>query len=114
MAIAITIFAWTTIVGMYYSCEKSINYAFGDTERNRVAVKIYMLYYICLLYTSHGCCHDRRHGAPRSHCHCNAVLPQQVHGKRSQVLCLRCVEETVPRRLAEKEGRSGWQTRQGR
>lgn len=46
MAIAITIFAWTTIVGMYYSCEKSINYAFGDTERNRVAVKIYMLYYM--------------------------------------------------------------------
>ena len=25
---------------------KSINYAFGDTERNRVAVKIYMLYYM--------------------------------------------------------------------
>ncbi len=46
MAIAITVFAWTTIVGMYYSCEKSVNYAFGDTRRNQWATKIYMLYYM--------------------------------------------------------------------
>ena len=31
MAIAIAVFAWTTIIGMYYSCEKSVNYVFGDT-----------------------------------------------------------------------------------
>ena len=34
-AIAIAVFAWTTIIGMYYTCEKSVNYAFGDTESNR-------------------------------------------------------------------------------
>lgn len=33
-AIAIAVFAWTTIIGMYYTCEKSVNYAFGDTEKN--------------------------------------------------------------------------------
>ena len=37
MAIAIAIFAWTTIIGMYYSCEKSVNYAFGNTKANRRA-----------------------------------------------------------------------------
>ncbi len=46
MAIAITVFAWTTIIGMYYSCEKSVNYAFGDTRRNRRATKVYMIYYM--------------------------------------------------------------------
>ncbi len=46
MAIAITVFAWTTIIGMYYSCEKSVNYAFGDTKANRRAVRIYMVYYM--------------------------------------------------------------------
>ena len=33
-AIAIAVFAWTTIIGMHYTCEKSVNYAFGDTEKN--------------------------------------------------------------------------------
>ena len=46
MAAAITVFAWTTIVGMYYSCEKSVNYAFGDTDRNKAATRLYMLYYM--------------------------------------------------------------------
>lgn len=46
MAIAITVFAWTTIIGMYYSCEKSVNYAFGDTRCNRRATKVYMIYYM--------------------------------------------------------------------
>ena len=46
MAIAITIFAWTTIIGMYYSCEKSVNYAFGDTKVNKIATRIYMIYYM--------------------------------------------------------------------
>ena len=35
LAAAITVFAWTTIIGMYYSCAKSVNYAFGDTLANR-------------------------------------------------------------------------------
>lgn len=46
MGIAITVFAWTTIIGMYYSCEKSINYAFGDTKANRFATRLYMIYYM--------------------------------------------------------------------
>jgi AGCS family alanine or glycine:cation symporter len=46
MALAITVFAWTTIIGMYYSCEKSVNYVFGDTKRNKIVTKIYMLYYL--------------------------------------------------------------------
>jgi len=52
MAIAIALFAWTTIIGMYYSCEKSINYAFGDTKANKIAVPIYMVYYMlpCLFF----------------------------------------------------------------
>lgn len=55
MAVAITVFAWTTIIGMYYSCEKSVNYLFGDTLRNKVATKVYMIYYMIpcvVLYNS--------------------------------------------------------------
>lgn len=50
-AIAIAVFAWTTIIGMYYTCEKSVNYAFGDTERNRKLMPVYMIYYMipCVL-----------------------------------------------------------------
>lgn len=46
MALAIAIFAWTTIIGMYYSCEKSINYFFGDTKANKIATYVYMVYYM--------------------------------------------------------------------
>ena len=46
LALAITVFAWTTIIGMYYSCEKSVNYALGDTHWNRIGTRIYMLYYM--------------------------------------------------------------------
>ncbi len=46
MAIAITVFAWTTIVGMYYSCSKSVDYAFGDTELNKKMTPVYMIYFI--------------------------------------------------------------------
>lgn len=45
-AIAIAVFAWTTIIGMYYTCEKSVNYAFGDTEANRKIRPFYMIYYM--------------------------------------------------------------------
>lgn len=52
MAAAIAVFAWTTIIGMYYSCEKSVNYVFGDTDSNKSAVRIYMVYYMfpCVLF----------------------------------------------------------------
>ena len=52
MAIATTVFASTTIIGMYYSCTKSIDYAFGDTKINKIATPIYMVYYMlpCLFF----------------------------------------------------------------
>lgn len=46
MAIAISIFAWTTIIGMYYSCSKSVNYALGDTTLNKKFTPIYMVYFM--------------------------------------------------------------------
>ncbi len=52
MALATALFVWTTIIGMYYSCTKSIDYAFGDTKANKFATPIYMVYYMipCLLF----------------------------------------------------------------
>jgi AGCS family alanine or glycine:cation symporter len=51
-AVAIAIFAWTTIIGMYYTCEKSVNYVFGDTPANRRMMPLYMLYYMvpCVIF----------------------------------------------------------------
>ena len=52
LSLAITVFAWTTIIGMYYSCAKSVNYALGDSNANKIATPIYMVYYMlpCLLF----------------------------------------------------------------
>lgn len=52
MAIAIAVLVWTTIIGMYYSCEKSVNYVFGDTKANHWATYAYMVYYMlpCVLF----------------------------------------------------------------
>ncbi len=52
MSVAIAVFAWTTIIGMYYSCEKSVNYAFGDTKWNRRLRPFYMIYYMlpCVIF----------------------------------------------------------------
>ncbi len=51
-AVAIAVFAWTTIIGMYYTCEKSVNYTFGDTEANKKMMSLYMIYYLvpCVLF----------------------------------------------------------------
>jgi len=46
MACAISVFAWTTIIGMYYSCAKSVNYALGDTEINKKFSPVYMVYFL--------------------------------------------------------------------
>lgn len=52
IGIVIALLAWTTIIGMYYSCAKSINYAFGDTKANKIANYAYIVYYMvpCLLF----------------------------------------------------------------
>lgn len=51
-AVAIAVFAWTTIIGMYYTCEKSVNYTFGDTPLNRKIRPLYMIYYMipCVVF----------------------------------------------------------------
>ncbi len=51
-AVAIAVFAWTTIIGMYYTCEKSVNYAFGDTAANKKIMPLYMVYYMipCVIF----------------------------------------------------------------
>ncbi len=46
MSVATTIFAWTTIIGMYYSCSKSVNYALGDTKWNKKFEPVYMIYFM--------------------------------------------------------------------
>ena len=47
MAIAIAIFAWTTIIGMYYSCEKSVNHCLRRHQgKTRRATWVYMVYYM--------------------------------------------------------------------
>jgi AGCS family alanine or glycine:cation symporter len=52
IAMAIAVFAWTTIIGMYYTCQKSVNYVLGDTKINKMAMPVYMVYYMvpCLLF----------------------------------------------------------------
>jgi len=44
--------AWTTIIGMYYTCEKSVNYAFGDSDVNRKIRPVYIIYYMipCVIF----------------------------------------------------------------
>ncbi|BAL01415.1 putative sodium/alanine symporter [Oscillibacter valericigenes Sjm18-20] len=51
-AVAVAVFAWTTIIGMYYTCEKSVNYVFGDTVANRRMMPVYMIYYMipCVIF----------------------------------------------------------------
>ncbi|MDD6147606.1 MAG: amino acid carrier protein [Lachnospiraceae bacterium] len=51
-AIAIAVFAWTTIIGMYYTCEKSVNFTFGDSELNHKLRPYYMIYYMvpCVIF----------------------------------------------------------------
>ncbi len=51
-AVAIAVFAWTTIIGMYYTCEKSVNYTFGDTKTNKTMMTLYMIYFLipCVLF----------------------------------------------------------------
>lgn len=51
-AIVIAVLAWTTIIGMYYTCEKSVNYAFGDTKANKLFMPIYKFYYLlpCVIF----------------------------------------------------------------
>ncbi|WP_434796863.1 alanine/glycine:cation symporter family protein [Terrisporobacter vanillatitrophus] len=46
MGIATTLFAWTTIVGMYYASEKSVNYFLGDSKKGKIGIYIYMIYFI--------------------------------------------------------------------
>ena len=46
MAIFIALLACTTTIGMYFTCEKAVNYFFGDTKANRIARPLYRIYYL--------------------------------------------------------------------
>lgn len=37
---------------MYYTCEKSVNYVFGDTKLNKKLIPVYMIYYMlpCVIF----------------------------------------------------------------
>ena len=51
-AVVIAVLAWTTIIGMYYTCEKSVNYALGDTRLNKSLMPLYKIYYMlpCVIF----------------------------------------------------------------
>jgi len=46
MAIAIALFAWTTLLSNYYVNEKSVNFIFGDTNANKIATKVWVVYFL--------------------------------------------------------------------
>lgn len=54
MAIFITLLACTTTIGMYFTCEKAVNFFFGDTRANKIAKNLYRVYYLApiVLFTN--------------------------------------------------------------
>jgi AGCS family alanine or glycine:cation symporter len=45
-AVAVSLFAWTTIIGMYYASENTVKYLVGDNKFTRIACYIYMVYFV--------------------------------------------------------------------
>ncbi len=46
VAIAITIFAWKTLLAAYYAGQKQVNFVFGDTKANTIAMYFWLFYYL--------------------------------------------------------------------
>ncbi len=46
VAVAITLFAWLTLLSAYYGGQKSVNFLFGDTSSNRFAMTFWLAYYL--------------------------------------------------------------------
>ncbi|MCI2057981.1 MAG: amino acid carrier protein [Oscillibacter sp.] len=45
-ALSVTVFAWTTIIGMYYASENTFKYLIGDNKYTRLGCYLYMVYFI--------------------------------------------------------------------
>ncbi len=45
-AIIVAVFAWTTIIGLYYAAENTVKYLIGDNKFTRIGCKIYMAYFL--------------------------------------------------------------------
>ncbi|MGI5840197.1 MAG: alanine:cation symporter family protein, partial [bacterium] len=50
MAVAVALFAWTTLLSNYYVNEKSVNFIFGDTNANKVATKVWVAYFLAPIF----------------------------------------------------------------
>ena len=46
VAVAISLFAWLTLLAAYYGGQKSVNFLFGDTKANRIAMNFWLFYYL--------------------------------------------------------------------
>ena len=46
VAVAISLFAWLTMLAAYYGGQKSVNFLFGDTKANRMAMNFWLAYYL--------------------------------------------------------------------
>ena len=53
IAIAITLFAWTTLLGTYWQNEKSVNYLLGDKTNYKWVIWLWMAYYLIPQFFAH-------------------------------------------------------------
>ncbi|MGI5839401.1 MAG: alanine/glycine:cation symporter family protein [bacterium] len=50
VAVAVTLFAWVTMLSAYYGGQKSVNFLFGDTKANKFAMRFWFFYYLIPIF----------------------------------------------------------------
>jgi len=50
VAVAVTLFAWVTLLAAYYGGQKSVNFLFGDTGANLLAMRFWFVYYLVPIF----------------------------------------------------------------
>lgn len=50
VAVAISLFAWLTLLSAYYGGQKSVNFLFGDTKANKLAMNFWLVYYLAPIF----------------------------------------------------------------
>ena len=50
VAVAISLFAWLTLLSAYYGGQKSVNFLFGDTRANVAAMNFWLVYYLLPIF----------------------------------------------------------------
>lgn len=50
VAVAVTLFAWVTMLSAYYGGQKSVNFLFGDTRANSLAMRFWFFYYLLPIF----------------------------------------------------------------